>query len=382
MTINRQKDDIVEVSDTVSFYALLSLIIIFLLVVSTGWSRMFSTVITLPHGWSESFSLVFTFLQYVAGLTVALMGVTLGKAIAAERIRITAEDTPKYKHTWKGYFLLLLVISALGTMNTVFMQTQQGSVLGEVISTTRNYLLQLKFKVDEHLATPAYDQQKTEVEQLFINFERELRNPANCGFGAQANKHFRELQSVLPKLQPMSLGSRACENIGVQISAYKETVEKLVLDLPDPITKRRFQQRQAFISQIDKIIFEIDEMKVRNASLSKAVVLPALTVAWNSYEQILKEVELISGVALELKSEIVDKKVQGMGGMSQIIPLLLSQLDDSRTYFTIGAAVLIDVLLILFFARYIHSRVLIRRSSLYPTQPGNDSGRVKNIFEE
>jgi hypothetical protein len=382
MVMHRRKNGISEVSNTASFYALISLAVVFLVIVTYGWSTMLAPVISLPHEWPEFLSPIFTLLRYAAGVAIALAGIVLGKAVAAERIRISAEEQPKFINTWKAYFVVLLVISSLGTMNTMFMQTQQNGVLGDVISKTRNHLQQLKFKIDEKLTTPAYDQQRAEIAQLFGNFDKELRNPANCGFGAQSNQRFRELQTVLPKLKPLALGSGACGNVGALITAYKETVDKLTDDLPDPSTKKRFQQRMAFISHIEETIAGIEEMKVKNASLSKAAAMPALTAAWNTYAEILSETELTSGLSLGLPAEIVDKNVQGMGNITQIIPLLISQLDNPLTYVIIAAAVFLDVLLIEFFARYLHSQVLIRKETFYTSQPGINSARVSNLFEE
>lgn len=382
MVMPRRRNEIADVSNSASFYALISLIVIFLFIITYGWSTMLSPVIALPHDWPEFLSPIFTLLRYLAGIAIALGGIVLGKAVAAERIRIASEDQPKFTNTWKAYFFLLLVISALGTMNTMFMQTQQSTVLADVISKTRNHLQQLKFKVDEKLATPAYDQQRADIAQLFGNFEKELRNPANCGFGAQSNLRFRELQAVLPKLKPLALGSGACENVGALISAYKDTVFKLTDDLPDPITKKRFSQKKLFISKIEKTIVDIEEMKVKNANLSKDAAMPVLTTAWNIYAEILSEAELIAGSPFGLPSEINDKNVQGMGNITQIIPLLINQLDNPITYLIIAAAVFFDVLLIEFFGRYLHSQVVIRKETFYTSQPGMNSNKINNLFEE
>lgn len=382
MVMRRRQDDIAEVSNSVSFYALICLIVIFLLIVAYGWSTMLVPVISLPDGWPEMLSPMFTLIRYAAGVAIALAGITLGKAVAAERIRISAEEQPKFTNTWKAYFVVLLIISALGTMNTMFMQTQESGVLGDVISKTRNHLQELKFKIDANLATPAYDKQRADIAQLFGNFEKELRNPANCGFGAQSNQRFRELQTVLPKLKPLALGSGACENVGALITAYKGSVDQLTDDLPDPATKKRYQQRKVFISQIEKTIVGIEEMKVKNVRLSKDAAMPALTSAWNIYAQLLKEAELIAGSPLGLPEEIVDKNAQGMGNITQIIPLLISQFNNPLTYVIIAAAVFFDVLLIEFFSRYLHSRVVIRKETFYTAQPGVASSRASNLFEE
>lgn len=382
MFAKRRQDDIAEVSNSVSFYALISLIVMFVVIVAYGWSTMLVPVISLPSGWSDFLSPIFTLLRYAVGLAIAVAGVLFGKAVAAERIRISAEEEAKFKNTWKAYFIVLFVISALGTMNTMFVYTQGSYALSEAISKTRNHLQQLKFRIDDRLATSNYDQQRADIAQLFGNFEKELRNPANCGFGAQSNMRFRELQVVLPKLKPLSLGSGACANVGEQITSYRQIVEALMDDLPDPATKKRYQQRKAFSTQIEKTITDIEEIKVQNASLDKAVVVPALAAAWITYERILREAELTSGSSFELPAKIVDKNAQSMGDITQIIPLLIEHSDDPKTYVIIGAALLFDILLIQFFSRYLHSRTVVRRETTYTPHLGRRSERDTNLFEE
>ena len=380
MVSKRRRTDISEVSNTVSLASLVCLIILFGIIVTYGWSTMLLPVITLPNGWSEYLSPVFNFLRYIAGLSIAIAGVILAKAVSAERIRISQEANPKYTNTWKAYFLVLLLISALGTMNTMFMQTQQTSVLGDVVSETRNHLQQLKFKIDEKLATQAYDQQRIKIDQVFANFEKELRNPANCGFGAQSNMRFQELQSQLPTLKPLALGSGACQNVDALITGYRDTVNKLTDDLPDPITKKRYLQRKALTEKIEQTIKQIEDMKVKNPDLDKSTALPILTTAWNIYAQTRVEVQLLSGTSLDIPAEIVNKNVVGMGHITQIIPLLFTQLNNPLTYLIILSAVIFDVLLIEFFARHLHSNVGNREESEFTTS--NSSSKARNLFED
>jgi hypothetical protein len=381
--INQSRpNDIVEVSKSASYYSLISLIVVFLVIVTYGWSTMLTSIISLPDGWPEILSILFTLCRYAAGFAIAAAGIVLGKAVAAERIRISSEDAPKYRNTWKAYFIVLLVISALGTMNTMFMGTQQSGVLGDAISRTTRSLQQLESKIDEKLATPSYDQQRTDIQLLREQFEMELRNKANCGFGAQASRRFRDLQVALPKLVPLSIGSGACTNVEAVIADYKRAVERLTDDLPNPETKKRFQHRNDLIFKIKEATKAITEMKDKSVSLSKAIAVPALTAAWTIYAQALSEAELIAGSSFDLPTKIEEKNIQGMGNITQIIPLMISQFDSPVTYVIIAAAVFFDILLIEFFARYFHSHVAIRRETKYNAQPGAVRGRSTNLFED
>jgi hypothetical protein len=380
--MNRRSNSITEVSNKVSFYALICLIIIFLIIITYGWSTMLAPAISRPIDWPDFLDYIFLTLRYLAGAAIGIAGVILAKAVAAERIRINSEEIPKFTNTWKAFFAVLLIISALGTMNTIFMQTQQTSLLGDVISKTRTHLQKLKFKIEENLTTPYYDKQRAEIEQQFANFEKELRNPANCGFGAQSNMRFRELQQALPNLKPLALGSGACQNVDALINAYKETVTRLSDDLPDPATKKRYKQRILFASNLQSSIDTIEDLKVKSANLDKGTALPILTSAWNNYAQTLQEAELIAGKSFGLPTEINDKNAQGMGNITQIIPLLISKFDDPVTYLIIFAAVIFDVLLIEFFARHLHGQVAIRRDPFTSGNSNYTSSKASNLFEE
>jgi len=380
--MNRRTNNISDVSNTVSFYALVCLIVIFMTIVTYGWSTMLSPVISRPIDWPDFLEFIFTLLRYTAGLAVAIAGVILAKAVAAERIRLDSEQVPKYTNTWKAFFAVLLIISSLGTMNTMFMQTQQTSVLGDVISKTRTHIQKLKFKIEENLTTVAYDKQRAEIDQLFANFEKELRNPANCGFGAQSNQRFRELQQVLPNLKPLALGGGACQNVDALITAYKDTVDKLKDDLPDPNTKKRYQQRNSFINNLQKTIDTIENLKVQNTNLDKGTTMPVLTSAWNTYAQTLQEAELITGKTFDLPAEIIDKNAQGMGNITQILPLLISKLDELVTYLIIFAAVMFDVLLIEFFSRHLHSNLGANKNPFSISSSNYSTSKASNLFEE
>lgn len=382
MAIHKNSNDISELSNSTSFYALVCMVIIFVVIVTYGWSTMLTPIIALPAGWTPYLDPLFTLLRYAVGFAIAMVGVTLGKAVAAEQMRISAEATPKFKNTWWAYFAVLLFISSLGTMNTMFMQTQQTSVLGEVISQTTKSLQKLKAKVDENLSTPAYDQQRTDIKQLFSNFEKELRNPANCGMGAQANKRFQELQAVLPKLKPLAIGSGACKNVDKLIEDYQDTVDKLLIDLPNQQVKKRYQQRLSITDKIDEQIANIENLKVQNTSLDKSVALPVLNASWSFYAQALQEAELLANADFRLPTEIVNKNAQGMGNITQILPLLISHLDNPLTYLIFFAAVIFDIFLIQFFSRYLHGLDLVREESPYTASSNLNSSRASNLFED
>ena len=63
MIMQRRSDDINDVSNNVSFYALVCLVIIFVIIVTYGWSKMLASELAQP---TESFDILaagFTFIK-------------------------------------------------------------------------------------------------------------------------------------------------------------------------------------------------------------------------------------------------------------------------------------------------------------------------------
>jgi len=243
-------------------------------------------------------------------------------------------------------------------------------------------LQQLKFRVEEKLSTPQYDRQRADIDQLFANFEKELSNPGNCGFGAQSNQRFRELQAVLPNLKPLALGSGSCQNVGALIDAYRDIVSRLKDDLPDANTMQRYRKRLSMVETIQRSISEIEELKVNSSNLNKDTAIPKLKIAWKTYENTLGEAELLVGTSFGLPTSIEDSNVKGMGGILEVLPMLAKQLTNPTAYLIILFAVLFDVLLIEFFSRHLHASVVIREETIYTSRGRSDSGRAGNIFEK
>lgn len=374
--------DIKDVSDATAKGALCCLGVFFLIIVTYGWATMFTPIFSLAHGSSEILVALLNFMKYIAGLAVAIAGVTLAKAVAAERLRISSGQNNKNINTWIAYFAVLLIISALGTMNTMFMQTQQTTALGDVITKTNGQLILLQKKINEKLATPSYDKLRINIDIKFRDFKAELKNPSNCGFGAQSNKNFQELQAILPTLKPLALGAGSCQNVDTIIAGYKESVEILKDELPEPNIKEYYRVRNTLNTVIENTLAKLNALKVNNLNLNKAAALPDLNEAWSSYSDILTKVETLSGSQLGLPSDITDKDAQGMGNITQILPLLIHNLNNLLTYLIIVSAILFDLLLIEFYSRYLSSKWTVKEEEKYSSSNNYSSSKAKNILED
>lgn len=376
--MQKKREDIADVSNAVSHAALICLSTIFVLIVTYGWSKILSPILLVPYGWSDLFESVFVFIQYLVAAMIAGAGIILGKAVAAERIRISEEESPKFKRTWIAYFALLLVISAVGTMNSLFMTTQQNAVLADVITETSGKLRELNAKIVERMPSE-YEAQSKKIDNIFESFAAELKAPGNCGFGAQANLRFQELQAILPELKPLSVGSKSCDNVDLQISSYRQVVKQQKETLP---SKRQFDDREGLLGRLKKEYEAIERLKVTAQSLDKDTALPLLKSAWNTYTGVLTEAQLKAGSSFGLPRKIENEAIGDMGSMTRIFELMASRLDSPVTYLIIFVALIFDILLVQFFARYLHGRVKSYGGTEGLRLGASGQSRVKNLFED
>ena len=368
------KKNLTETSNSAAFVALICLIPIFVVVVTIGWGEILKPL----FGFFPPISFVIAFL-------IAMVGVVLGKAVAAERIRISLEEKPKYKTTWVAYFLVLLLISALGTMNMLFMTTQGSKTLADALADTGNKLRQLQTKADIALATPEVDKKRLEIEALWTKFDSEMRNPANCGFGTESMQRFKELQTALPGLKALSGVGTKCDKVPEVLKKYKEIVDSLVESLVANVSDkpRAFMElRKKVTVDIQAELKEIDQLKLTPSTLSKSVVQPVLEKSWSLYEELLNKVERTTEKELGMEKRIVDQTVRGMGEIGHIISILISQWNRVDTYLIIFGAIFFDLILVAFFTRHLSSKVKEENESPYTLRSSNSSGTTRNIFEQ
>ena len=234
-------------SDGTAFYALVCLIPIFLVVVTYGWTNILQPILPIDSPFD-------TILAAIAGVFLAIVGVVLAKIIAADRIQVSLEGDGKLSYkAWFAkcwaYFLVLVVISALGTARTFFSVSQASDVLRAELSATDGKLRDLQVAINKLLATPEYDAKAEEfsakrtkiqstvkqfetemqrvkdaelaklnakrarVDNLWAQFVSEATNPLNCGFGQEASKHLRELNLTLGEgsLKPITGNTTNCK---------------------------------------------------------------------------------------------------------------------------------------------------------------------------
>ena len=451
-----------KASDGAAFAALVFFILFFIAIVGYGWWRNIMPmleIIPAPFG---------SIVASLAALFCAIFAVILGKYAAAERVRIYAEadrSTPKKQFAWLvkvwPFLVLLLFLSALGTARTIFSFSQESNVLSDEVSATAQKIRALDRAIDstfndlpeyvEYLkvnATYREMQRQAElslsqfveemarveragerelaaqharVEAIWRSFANEVQNPANCGFGPVALRHFQELQKTLPGLERLSSGAgcdrardqKVLDEYRRQVDALKGEVynlEKISCDFSVQATAYWSDLRASWseipalpaasvncgevqqvmaglLSSVEPIIegigpqesqvpvalvkyvndakrelasqlVELDKAVREANAMSTDAVLSVLRESWEVYRKVYADGRNVSAnVRFNLPSDIKREEVENIQSLTNILRILATRWTNFMTYFTLFSAVLLDIILIAFFYRHLSTRL-------------------------
>lgn len=470
--------DLQKTSDSAAFIALIFMIFFFLGIVGFGWLKIISPMVnSIPvpfEGLAAKGTIAFYNLAaFAAAAFCAIFAVVLAKYVASERVNLLANDEsstsprvlPWIAKVWP-FLLILLFLSALGTARTIFSVTQEKDVLRDAVTETAEHLrnldrtiiarlnelpeyteqkkIEATFKATQRRAQLSLDQfseemmrvkrtgereledQHTMVENLWRNFENEVRNPANCGFGPVAQRHFRELRSALPDLTQTSTTAgcdkqkdqKVLKSYRLQVDALKQStfkLEKLNCNF-SPAAINHWQDLTSFLDQVPSLPTQDyncadisgavekltaaasknislmtpsisvtstaliqyqknaqDQIKAQTSvledvnkanSIPTNAVLSELRPSWELYRKLLAEGESVTSINFGLNREIKRDEVENIQSMMNILRILAKRWNKLMTYFTLLFAILLDLILIAFFYR--HLSIGTRKASTSP----------------
>lgn len=353
-------------ANNAAFIALLCLIPIFLVIITSGWSGILSSVM---EGLTPVHALN-TFLRFLFAFFIAVAGLFLGKVIAAEQIRVKDEkrvnpnEPIDNRYSWVAYLVLLFSISALGTMTFLFQSSANSTVYAPALIQTETNLITLKDKLPSFLSPAEFSEKSRKVEVLRKQFLDEFTNPSNCGFGPEAVKRFNDLNKELGNRLIKYSGTPNCKDTAMleQVKKlYNDQVDSILLNSMDEKTKSTLIKRDEFITKLDAQILKLQPLKDTPDSITKATVIPLFQESWGLYSSTLKSAESLMNQKTGLTEDITDEKIIQTGDITNTIPMLISRWKNIQTYFIIIAAIVFDFLLIVFFKRHLSSANGARR---------------------
>lgn len=309
--------------------AALGIGLIFMWLVGYGWYRTFNS-------WTGN-----GLISISVGFLFALIAATLALAIAKERISNSEQIS-----TAISYFFILILLSALGTINTLYFNVSGVSIAQNEVKHAIEKVNTLKNRAPSLLATPEYDDWKRRVESAKLALFDEIDNPRLCGQGPEALKRISELQNLLPSFRQMAGGG--CDKQDLLKSHYKEIIAKQV-ELSDKNLKSK--------SKLDAKIYVEQTANEINDSLTKLLsettsvsdiskVKIVLESASSNFSKMKDRIEVITGQDLDKSLVINTSGIQSMGNVGEIFGFIASRLNEVNTYIYILIAVLIDITLI------------------------------------
>jgi hypothetical protein len=303
--------------------------LIFMWLVGYGWYRTFNS-------WTGN-----GFISIPVGILFALIAATLALAIAKERT-----SNPEQIATATSYFFILILLSALGTINTLYFNVSGVSIAQNEIKHAIEKVNTLRNRAPTLLATPEYDDWKRRVESAQVALFDEIDNPRLCGQGPEALKRIAELQALLPSFRQMAGGG--CDKQDLLKSHYKEIISKQV-ELSDKNLKSR--------AKLDAKLFIEQTAKEANDSLTKllsettsvsdiSLVKVELEKVSSVFSKMKDRIEVVTGQELDKSLVINTSGIQSMGNVGEIFGFIASRLNEINTYIYILIAIFIDITLI------------------------------------
>lgn len=293
---------LIKKSDTAAMAALIGLLPIFVVILTYGWTNILKNSITLTLDVSYAAELQKA-LQIIISFFIALVGVILARAIAAEGKRIKIKDPDASYSTRLAYFIVLILISALGTITTGYRIFEEKNIIVEIANSTKEKLYFLKDDMSSKIKTPKYDQdviawrqskenvtknferikdtintvvserkkqlanEERELDNLWNDIDREIRNPQAMGIGASTRTLVSKAQAKMPnwQLQNPGIGFN-CSNSNLTESEKKKCTERMNSWIET--NKQIFDEKKdTFIDSINQcsineaILKEISELK-------------------------------------------------------------------------------------------------------------------------
>lgn len=337
-------------ADKPALIALIGISIIFFAIVGYGWTRMFLS-------WE------IPVLPYLAGYLLALIAIGLAYAAAHER----SED-PESKSVFAAYFFILFLLSALGTINSLFVNFSGVIFMREGLESAQTTFSELKNEAPVLLATKELEKFENKVDDTMKLLEAEIRNPMLCGQGPVATALIVELIQQLPNFRKLAGAGCAPDKINLLLKSYKDTVEKL---------KQTSEKRVAAAPSLEalKAINLISDQSLENLSIAVKNLNGVSDIY--SAKKILMETQLGYADALQklrtvykgpdkLKTRIDTRSVEWIGNIGQLVNMIFSRLNDMATYAYITIAFLLDIILVIAFFRVLRKTKIIKnRQTVY-----------------
>jgi len=258
-------------------------------------------------------------------------------------------------------FALLLLISATGVYNSAMINLEGGRIVAETASDAQDRFARLKRST---MAAVSKDIDGfNEVIGLRDALAAELRNPMNCGQGAEAGRILARLERVLPGFRPLSTGGQKCAEIEKVAREYRAKIDELLT--------ARYPNLQ-LVNETDAAREELRAIEAQATTDYAPSMLRAtkgvLVKQNHRYRDLYGRLDQIGGRVDDLPTQLDMAGVQNLGDATKLPMLFVDRLDRGSTYVYLAIAIFFDWLMIYFFQQA--KRNQVRRPTARPALEG------------
>lgn len=311
--------------------------VIFLLLVGYGWYH-------LVHGSLGSVGAL------IVAVALAASAWNLARTIGIDAHGVTGNAV---------FFTMLLLISALGVLNTAIIQLEGKSIFNEAIDGATRRFGDLPVLMRQALQNKEVEALRARIAPLRTQLEQEIMNPRNCGEGPEAGRIIEEIRKDLPGLVRYSGNSRDCSNNKAIVDMYANQIETLMRGSAIYL-RNNVAEMEALAarvgSEVKNEVARLDQLRaeLHNGASLFQVVRPRLEEIAGKYQALALDVKnAVPAAAVDDKFplQLDIESARNVGELGHLAPLVLSRVDKLQTWFYIGASLIADVGLIALFAR-------------------------------
>lgn len=298
----------------------------------------------------------------------ALLG-AIAAAIAFSAARLIGNEDDGIKGNLP-IFIFLLLISAVGVFNTLMLTLEGRQIFTAAISSAERQIETLKATYEKNTPSEILETEtriaviKSKQKQL----EQEILNPNNCGQGPAALLIMEDLRKRLPGFTPLSRrGTNPCANAEDLIASYAVTIPALY-EATDWYKGSKYSEwlenknkltnsETGFFSTAIKTLRQ-EQVRV-NTTLGPNLVgevKPVLERLDSQYREAYSSIRKYVDVTT-IPADLDLLSVRSVGEWSQLINLVIDNLNKPTTYLYPTLAVFADWLMIYLFRQVRRRRI-------------------------
>lgn len=319
---------------------------LFLILLITGWKYLIEP------------SVGDAFLATLAATILAAIAFLAARQIAQYRAQAMAENAAAPWYTgWRPYILLAL-LSSIGTINAAFVLFESRAIIRQDISVVRGNYDKLLSDAKARLPPPGYMSKLNQLDGLLKSLHEEIVNPNKgnyCGVGTAATSIIGKISTLIPQYTVIR-GSgliKPCDERAQRLYQSYETMAHDMLKHDKDFASSRGNERLEFADELkrhyDKVVADLSDLESRASGFGGVASLP-LSQLYEARRQYNSDRQKYIGLIEDARPGIdeIDTLQSEQTGYAATLQLLMRRFQHFNTWVYVGVAFGIDFALIYF----------------------------------